>query len=201
MLGLPKTTEISKQLPKKAIYAKFNMNTAAKDKFDADISRITIVNEISPATTNIAAGEEVSAFYVLRVTLKTESYDNKTVSMLPKLIEQKMIFVLEYETKSKLAVFRSGQLIQSDWKNTDECSVLLNGLNLDTVWENLVVQIGGITVEKGNSVDEQIELNKKREQIEKEIARLEKQARKETQPKKKFELVQKIQKLKESENK
>lgn len=196
MLGLPKATEISKQLPKKAIYAKFNMNTSARDRFDADISRITIVNEISSATTNIAAGEEVSAFYVLRVTLKTESYDNKTISMLSKLIEQKMIFVLEYETKLRLAVFRNGKIIQSEWKSADECSVSLSGLNLDTVWENIIVQIGGITVEEGNSVDEQIELNTRREQIEKEIARLEKQARKETQPKKKFELVQKINKLK-----
>lgn len=48
MLGLPKATEMSKQLPKKAIYAKFQMNTAAKEKIDADISRITIVNEIAP---------------------------------------------------------------------------------------------------------------------------------------------------------
>ena len=32
MLGLPKATEMSKQLPKKAIYAKFQMNTAAKEK-------------------------------------------------------------------------------------------------------------------------------------------------------------------------
>ena len=28
MLGLPKATELNKQLPKKAIYAKFKMNTA-----------------------------------------------------------------------------------------------------------------------------------------------------------------------------
>ena len=37
MLGLPKTTEMSKQLPKKAIYTKFQMNTAAKEKIDADL--------------------------------------------------------------------------------------------------------------------------------------------------------------------
>lgn len=40
MLRLPKSTEMSKQLPKKAVYAKFQMNTAAKEKIDADISRI-----------------------------------------------------------------------------------------------------------------------------------------------------------------
>lgn len=62
MLGLPKSTEMSKQLPKKAVYAKFQMNTAAKEKIDADISRITIVNEITPAKINIPAGVEVGSF-------------------------------------------------------------------------------------------------------------------------------------------
>ena len=47
MLGLPKSTEIKKQLPKTAIYTRFSMNAAAKEKFDSDISRLTIVNEVS----------------------------------------------------------------------------------------------------------------------------------------------------------
>ena len=32
MIGLPKETEMSKQLPKKAIYAKFKMDTAEKKR-------------------------------------------------------------------------------------------------------------------------------------------------------------------------
>ena len=46
------------------------------------------------------------------------------------------------------------------------------------------------------SVDENIELHEKQAKLQREIARLEKQARAEKQPKKKFELVQKIKKLK-----
>ena len=42
---------------------------------------------------------------------------------------------------------------------------------------------------------EQIAVDDQRAKIEKEIARLEKQARAEKQPKKKFELVQKIKEL------
>ena len=56
MLGLPKATELNKQLPKNAIYAKFQMNTAEKAKREADISRITIVNDVSSAKVNIADG-------------------------------------------------------------------------------------------------------------------------------------------------
>ena len=73
----------------------------------------------------------------------------------------------------------------------------LNGLDLDAAWENLITQIGGIQVEDGNTLDKQIQINAQREQIAKEIARLEKMARKEVQPKRKYELVQQITKLKE----
>ena len=56
MLGLPKSTELSKQLPQKLIYEKFNMSNAEIERIDADISRITIVNEVSPTRVNIVAG-------------------------------------------------------------------------------------------------------------------------------------------------
>ena len=195
MLGLPKSTEMSKQLPKKAIYAKFQMNTAAKEKIDADISRITIVNEIAPNKVNIPAGDEVKSFFVLLVSLKRKEFDEKTIATLSKLIPQNILFVLECGNESKLAIYHT-KIMQTDWKTTEEQRIELQGLNLDTVWENIVIAVGGVNIEKGNSLDEQIEINEKKQKLEKEIAKLEKQARAEKQPKKKFELVQKIKTLK-----
>lgn len=173
MLGLPKSTEMSKQLPKKAVYAKFQMNTAAKEKIDADISRITIVNEITPAKINIPAGEEVGSFFVLLVALKTKDFDEKTVATLSKLIPQNILFVLEFEGQSKLAIYHT-KLMQTDWKPTESCTIELRGLNLDKVWENIVVDIGGVSIADGNTLDEQIAADKCRQKIEKEIAKLEK---------------------------
>ena len=166
MLCLPKETEMSKQLPKKAIYAKFQMNTAAKKKIDADISRITIVGEIAPNKVNIPTGDEVKNFFVLLVALKKKDFDEKTIVTLSKLIPQNILFVLE-----------------------------LQGLNLDKVWENIVVAVGSVDIEQGKTLDEQIKENEKRQKLEKEIAKFEKQARAEKQPKKKFELVQQVKKL------
>lgn len=196
MLGLPKATEMSKQLPKKAIYAKFQMNTAAKDKIDTDVSRITIVNEITPAKINIPAGEEIAGFYVLLLSLKKKDFDEKTIATLSRLIPQNILFVLEFEGKSKLAIFRT-KLMQTEWKPTESCAVVLRGLNLDKVWENIVVDIGGVSIAEGNTLDEQIAIDEQRQKIEKELAKLEKQARVEKQPKKKFELVQQIKALNE----
>lgn len=194
MLGLPKTTELSKQLPKNAIYAKFQMNTAEKAKIDADISRITIVNEVSADKVHIAVGEQVKSFFVLLVALKKKDFDDKMIITLSKLIPQNMLLILECGDEAKLATYHA-KLMQTEWKRKEDLSIELKGLNMDAVWENIIVQIGGITVEQGNTLDEQIAVDEYRHKIEKEIAKLEKQARAEKQPKKKFELAQQIKKL------
>lgn len=194
MLGLPKSTELNKQLPKTAIYAKFQMNTAAKAKVDADISRISIVGEISPNTVDIAKGETVSSIFVLLVSLKHKDFQVNTIAQISKLIDQNMLLVLEHEGQRKLAIYHT-KLIQTEWMSTDDCNVTLKGLDLDAVWENLIIQIGGITIQQGNTLDQQIVADEQKAKLEKEIARLEKLARAEKQPKKKFELAQKIMSL------
>lgn len=195
MLGLPKTTEMSTQLPKKAIYTKFQMNTAAKAKIDADISRITIVNEIAPNKVNIPAGEDVKSFFVLLVSLKKKEYDEKTIATLSKLIPQNILFVLEYENESRLAIYHT-KVMQTEWKPTENQRIELQGLNLDTVWENIIKSLELGVWNEELSLDENIALHEKQEKLKKQIAKLEKQARTERQPKKKFELHQKITKLK-----
>lgn len=197
MLGLPKSTELNKQLPKKAIYAKFQMSPAAKVKFDADISRINIVGEISPNTAGIAQGETVNAIFVLQVILKQRSFQPTTIAQISKLIDQNMLLVLDYGNERKLAIYHS-KLIQTDWMPIEACTVDLKGLDLDAIWENFITQVGGITIQQGNTLDQQIAADEKRAKLEKEIARLEKLVRAEKQPKKKFEIVQQIQKIKES---
>ena len=195
MLGLPKATELSKQLPKNAIYAKFQMNTAEKAKIDADILRITIVNEVSTEKVHIAAGEQVKSFFVLLVALKKKDFDDKTIITISKLIPQNMLLVLECGDEAKLATYHT-KLMQTEWKWKEALSVELKGLNLDSVWENIIMQIGGITIDQGNTLDEQIAADEYRQKIEKEISKLEKQARAERQPKKKFEIVQRVKALK-----
>lgn len=197
MLGLPKSTELSRQLPKKAIYAKFSMNTAAKDRFDADISRITIVNEVSPLTIKtLTATEEVSSFYVLLVSLKKKDYSEHTIVQVFKLIDQNMLLVLEYQSEYRLAVYHS-KLLQSGWRKAADCTIQLKGLDLSAIWQNVITQVGGVEIEEGHSLEDQIAIDEHRAKLQAEIARLEKLARKETQPKKKFELVQRIKNLRD----
>ena len=194
MLGLPKATELNKKLPKTAVYAKFQMDTAEKAKIDADISRITIVNEVSATKVNIAPGEKVQAFFVLQVVLKRREFNERTLIVLSKLIPQNMVLLLEYDGLAKLAVYHT-KLLQTPWKDPDSLSLAVEGLTMDAVWENVIVQIGGIQVQEGNTLDQQIAQDEQKAKLEKEIARLQKQLWVEKQPKKKFELNFKIKEL------
>lgn len=194
MLGLPKATELNKKLPKTAVYAKFQMDTAEKAKIDADISRITIVNEVSASKVNIAPGEKVQAFFVLQVVLKRREFNERTLIVLSKLIPQNMVLLLEYDGLAKLAVYHT-KLLQTPWKDPDSLSLAVEGLTMDAVWENVIVQIGGIQVQEGNTLDQQIAQDEQKAKLEKEIVRLQKQLWAEKQPKKKFELNFKIKEL------
>lgn len=197
MLGLPKSTELNQPLPKTAIFARFQMNAAEKAKIDADISRIMIVNEVSAAKLNLAPGKTVQAFFVLQVQLKRKVFSEKTLITLSKLIPQNMVLLLEYEGQAKLAVYHT-TLLQTPWCDPSALDISLKGLTMDAVWENVIIQIGGIQMQSGNTLEQQIALDEQRAKLEKEIARLEKLAQAEKQPKKKFALVQRICTLKVS---
>ena len=201
MFGLPASTEISKQVAKTAIYAKFNMTNSAIDKFDADVSRISLIGEISPVSVSIAAGNTVKSIFVMLVKLKTVDFKPSNITLLSKLIDQNILIVLQHEDKVKLAVFHN-KLIQSDWQDESDVAVSLEGIDLDAVWENLIKSLAGITNEESEVRNEELSLNElleeqeKLKKILKEIEKLEKQAKNEKQPKKKYEIVQQINLLK-----
>ena len=198
MYGLPHTTEIRKQLPKKAIYAKFELKPAQRDGFDADVSRIDIVAVVSPTTVPaIASGVDIKEFYVLEVQLKKKDYDEKNIAMLSKLIPQNILFSLQYEDEAQLAVYHT-KLIKSDWKSTADIEIRLSGLNLDTVWENIIKDIGEIHVREGKTLTEQILEDERLRVLKRQIEELERKCRTEKQPRKRLELYNRMQELKKN---
>lgn len=200
MLNLPEITELHKPLPKTQIYKKFQFNNAQQTKFDADISRIDIVNEVSLRTIpSIQQGKKINSIYVLSVTLKTKDYDSKNIEKISKIIPQNLVFALQYEEEIQLAVFCE-KIFVTEWMHETKAKLELKGFNFDEVWENIIKQIEGGEWDSNLSLSENIELKERKEKLQKEIDKLEKLARKEIQSKKKFELVNKKRKLEEELN-
>lgn len=196
MLGLPKATEIAKSLPKKAIFDKFKPSPTDRKLFDDQINRLSIIAEISPQTVAIKASADVSAVYVILVTLKTAECDKKNISLLSKLIGQRMLFVVQFGDTARLAVYRAEKVLVSESKPLGEWKLSLSGLDLEAIWENVIAQIGGIDLTGGADLDATIAENNRQEKLQKQIAAFEKKAMTERQPRRKWELAEAIRRLK-----
>lgn len=196
MLGLPKSSEIKQPLPKAQIYKKFELKQAQRDAFDKDIARLDIVHQISPQTIPaITEGAEVKAIFVVDVELKRSDYDTNNIVLISKLIPQRIVFALRYGDKVQLAVFHS-KLFTTSWQSLDSANLILSGLNLDIVWQNIVSSIGEVEVAQGNSLTEQIKADDERSKILRQIENLERQMRSTSQTRRQRELYSQIKKLK-----
>ncbi len=191
MFGLPGSTEIRKPVHKKLLYQRFpdELSGEKKEKFDADISRIIITNEISESSVNIKPTEKIKSIFVVQVELKTTDYNERNITLISRLFGQNLLMILHYEDKYQIAIYET-RLLKSDWKN--EFNLSLKGLDLSAVWEGFVAEVSGITASEEKTLEEQISIETEKEKLKKTIADLENKARKETQSKKKFEIFQKI---------
>ena len=196
MFGLPVATAINQPLTKKAVYEKFNLKASERERFDADISRLTLVARISTATVPaLTEGNEIKGIYVLQVVLKRKKYDPKNILLLQKLIPQNIVFALQHDVQTQLCVFHT-RLQQSAWMPTEETAIPLQGLNLDDVWNNLVASIGNLDASSEETIEQQIITREQKEKLLRQIEVLEKKCRLEKQTHKKYELHQDLIKLK-----
>lgn len=197
MYGLPDNCIINKPLYKKAVFEKFNLKSSERDRFDADISKMAIVAYVSPSKIPaLHEGQEVIEFYVLQIQLKHKDYDPKIILMLNKLIPQKLVFALEYDDNIQFCIFHT-RLQQSEWVHASDATIPIKGLSLDDVWNNIVAEIGGLSNDAEETLEQQIIEREEREKLHKQIEVLEKRCRLEKQTRKKYELHQQLLKLKE----
>ncbi len=192
-LGLPPTTKIRRTFPKDRLFDELEVSSAVRKRFDSDIHQLTIVDEISERTVNLSPGKDIQMIFVLDVWLNTEDYDARSLQTIVKAIPQNLILSMRSDKRFRLAAFKD-VLIQSDWYD-EEPSLMLEGPNMDSVWEHLVTQIGAIEVEEGRTLSEQIASDQAEQALREKIARLDIRMKATNQPRRKRELYSELKKL------
>lgn len=193
MLGLPQTTEVKKIIPKRALYSKFQMNTAEQKEFDAAIRQMTIVNEISLRTIPaLQKKEQEKAVYVLAVQLKQEGCAERLLQRLCRLIDQRLLLALCYEDKLQLALYFDNRILLNEFMPVAD----LQGTSLNDIWEHLALQVAQLTPRAGLTPASVIANAGRRAEAEAQIAALTKKMFAEKQARKKLTLREAINKLK-----
>ncbi len=208
MLGFPQTTEFNKRIPKQKFYENIDVSPALKRVFVEQIKLIHWRNKLAESTLNIAPGQAVTEIEVIEIKLTQPQLDEAVLRQIDKEIPYHILFVLSYGNKVQAwtgykeaaetgkKAFKVNKYYHTEWMLEDELILDIEGLNMDAVWDNFIIQVGGVELEQGNDLAEQIELDDRKVQLAKDIEKLEKQARSEKQPNKKFQLAQQVKALK-----
>lgn len=209
MLGLPKTTDFNKRIPKEKFYENLNVTPTVKKYFVDQIKVIYWRNKIASSTTNLAPGSTVTEIEVFEVRLKTNLLDEAVLRQIDKEIPYHIVFFLEYDGKYQAwtaykeastgnAAFKVNQYYHTDWMTEDELPLKLEGLNVDAVYENFVYQIAGDTLQAGDneSLQDVVERDEKIKNLKKQIEVLQAKIRKEKQLKFQMKLNGELKKLK-----
>ena len=210
MLGLPKSTEFNRRIPKQKFYENLTISSALKRIFVEQIRVIWWRNKIAPATMNLAAGETVTEIEVFEVCLSAPQLDASVLRQIDKEIPYHILFLLEYEGKyqawtaykeaagSGTNAFRVGSYYHTDWMKEAALPLKLDGLNTDKVYENFVRQIAGETLTSGTgeTLKESVERDTRRQELQKQIAALQVKVRRERQLNKQVQLNAELKRLK-----
>lgn len=213
MIGLPKSTEFNRRIPKQKFYENLTVSPTLKRFFVDQIKVIYWRNKIAATTMNLAAGEVVTEIEVFEVKLNESKLDESVLRQIDKEIPYHIIFLLEYDgryqawTSYKEAAasgnhaFKVGTYYHTDWLEESELPLKIDGLNVDKVYENYVRQIAGDTLQAENqeSLKDSVERDARRRELQRQIVALQAKVRKEKQLNKQMQLNTELKKLRKEQ--
>lgn len=212
MIGLPKSTEFNRRIPKHKFYENISVSPTLKRVFIDQIKVIYWRNKVAATTMNLAAGDTVMELEVFEIKLNGQQLDESVLRQIDKEIPYHILFLLEYDGKyqawtaykeaaaSGSNAFKVGTYYHTDWIPEDELPLKVEGLSIDKVYENFVRQIAGDVLRseegKTESLKESVERDNRRQELEKQVAALQTKVRKEKQLNKQVQLNAELKKLK-----
>lgn len=210
MLGLPKSTEFNKRIPKQKFYDNLTVSPTLKRSFVDQIRIIYWANKIASSTLNLAEGKNVTEIEVFHIQLNQETLDENVLKQIDREIPYHILFVLEYDGKYKAVIgykeaagsgkasFKVDRYYQTEWLPETNLPVHLDGLNIDAVYENFVRQIAGDVLQAATpqeSLKESVARDDRRDALQKQINKLQAKIRKEKQLNRQMEMNAELKKL------
>ncbi len=207
MFGLPQSTYFGKLVPKNKFYDKLSIDKKLERSFIDQINSIRWVHKLSADLLNVEKGSSTEEVEVFLIKLRTSELDLNVLRQMDKQMHYHLIFILEFEAQYQIwtgykeestnAAFKVGNYYHTDWVTEEAFSLRIDGLNTDTIYENLVRQIAGDTLaqENSESLKETVERQAAREKLEKDIEKLRAKVRKEKQFNRQVELNKQLKAL------
>ena len=215
MLGLPKSTDYGRRIPKHKFYENIAVTPVLRKAFSEQIEAIYWRNKIAPSTVNLAEGAEVTEIEIFEIKLRAAELDENVLRRIDRAVPYHIIFILEHEGRYRAAAgykeaaasgappFKVSRYYYTGWTDGEGSLPLrLEGLTMDAAYDNFVRQTAGeaLSADGGETLKASVERQIDTEQLQKKIAALENKIRKERQLNRRMEMNDKLKTLKKEVN-
>ena len=184
MFELPKSCYVNKFIPKKVFYEKVGVSSNVKEEFINSVDRLTWLYKLSEDTIGLTKTDEIEEIQIFQIDVKEKKIPINVIKTITKGVQYKILFVVKYQ-EDFCYLIKVEEIYHSEWNDNIEFN--FNGINLKTVYENIVKKI--IKEENNEKLfSEIIEDNVNKKELEKKISNLKQKIKVEKQFNRKVEL-------------
>ena len=146
-MGLPRSTEFNKRIPKQKFYENLSVTPAIRKAFTEQIKIIYWRNKLAATTLPLATGGQVTEIEVFEIRLTSPDLDEGVLRLIDREIPYHILFLLEQDGKYQAVIgykeaagsgktaFKFDRYYRTEWMDEAELPLHLEGLTLDAIYD------------------------------------------------------------------
>lgn len=163
----PKQAFFGKTIPKTKFYEHGNVSSKLKDLFVKQIDQISWLYKLAPETINVQATKDVPEIQVFEIALKGDELSEDVLLCIDKAVQFPIIFEIKSNAGVKTVCALKTKTIGDGWKisyymQSEVCANNIKripldvGLNLNSVYEQIIRAISVMKMQRGESLEDYV---------------------------------------------
>lgn len=187
----PESARFGRPIPKNKLYEQGTVPSAVRDKFVAEVERITWAYKLAEDTINLPSNASVPEIQVIVIDAKGEDVNSSVLTAIDKAIKQPTIFEIAAANGTRMVatpkqvgpgVPKLGAYYSTGWMSGDaNRTPLPPAINLPSLYAALLEPLTPVSVRPGEGVSNVAARLEAVRRLEREVATLERKLRTEPQ--------------------
>ena len=205
----PKKTEINKPFKTKLVQ---HLSGIEKKELQQNTEKVTLSNTLRQDTLNVEKGKRFVEIFVFDYFLKDKKVSDNLITAIEKIIPKHIVHILHNKDRVQIVVtykekgannqVKVVKIYRTEWIDDAQELLKINGLNIDTIYDNFIEQVSceKVEIEQETTIKEAVDKSIDKEKLERKINLLENKMNNEKQFNKQLKLKDELKKLKKQLN-
>lgn len=155
MLGLPKQTEVNREISKIKITKNLGVskNSKAGKLLTEQVEKVIWRNKLSPDTLPLEKGKDIDEVQVFEIAVKTTKFDPIILKYIDQIIPYAILFIVtEQEQKQAWIAYKKvtdtgdnasvySEYYHTQWFSEEDLKLELQGHSVDEIYEGFIRQV------------------------------------------------------------